>query len=114
MRASPLTSRLKRCLAVRDWPWSRLPPLLRWYVATPPVVALIVIAVLAGHTDWQLLDLAKFLLFTAASISLAYVAASFAFRWFPPSFAGEHVGSGLHAFTWALAVAACYILGGRI
>ena len=181
MRASSLASRLKRCLVVRDWPWSRLPPPLRWYVAAPPVAALIVIAALASHTDWRLLDLAKFLLFTgcgmiavastprlayttggltrdfgsiwvlptaillppiyaalvpipflatlqfwvhrgilyrrvftAASISLSYVVASFAFRWFPPSFAGPHVGSGLHAFTWAVAVAACYILGGRV
>ena len=181
MRASSLASRLKRCLAVRDWPWSRLPPPLRWYVAAPPVAALIVIAALASHTDWRLLDLAKFLLFTgcgmiavastprlayttggltrdfgsiwvlptaillppiyaalvpipflatlqfwvhrgilyrrvftAASISLSYVVASFAFRWFPPSFAGPHLGSGLHAFTWAVAVAACYILGGRV
>ena len=51
--------------------------------------------------------------FTAASISLTYVAVSALFRWFPPSFAGETVGSGMHAFTWALAVTACYVIGGR-
>ena len=35
MPASSLTSRLKRWVMVRDWPWWQLPPLLRWYVATP-------------------------------------------------------------------------------
>ncbi len=30
------------------------------------------------------------------------------------SFAGRAVGTGLHAFTWCLAVAACEILGGRV
>jgi diguanylate cyclase (GGDEF)-like protein len=51
--------------------------------------------------------------FTGASISLCCVATSLAFRWFPPSFAGGTVGHGLHAFTWAIAVAACEFLGGR-
>lgn len=51
--------------------------------------------------------------FTAASISLGYVAASIVFRWFPPSFAGEHLGTGLHVLTWTLAVAACETLAGR-
>lgn len=52
--------------------------------------------------------------FTAASISLTYVVASLVFRSFPASFAGGTVGSGLHAFTWVVAVTACEILGGRI
>jgi diguanylate cyclase (GGDEF)-like protein len=51
--------------------------------------------------------------FTAASICLSYAAVSVIFRWFPASFAGGHVGSGLHALTWALAVAACEALAGR-
>jgi diguanylate cyclase (GGDEF)-like protein len=51
--------------------------------------------------------------FTAASISLPYAGASFIFRWFPASFAGPVVGSGIHAVTWAAAVAACEIIGGR-
>jgi diguanylate cyclase (GGDEF)-like protein len=54
------------------------------------------------------------MVFTAADLSLSTVAASLAFRAFPPSFAGGAVGSGIHAFTWCLAVAACEILGGRI
>jgi diguanylate cyclase (GGDEF)-like protein len=52
--------------------------------------------------------------FTTASISLSYAAASLAFRSLWPSFAGGTVGSGLHAFTWVTAVAACGITGGRI
>jgi diguanylate cyclase (GGDEF)-like protein len=51
--------------------------------------------------------------FTAASISLPYAAVSVLFRWFPSSFAGSHLGTGLHALTWALAVAACEALAGR-
>jgi diguanylate cyclase (GGDEF)-like protein len=51
--------------------------------------------------------------FTAASISLPYAGASFIFRSFPASFAGPTVGAGIHAATWAVAVAACEIIGGR-
>jgi diguanylate cyclase (GGDEF)-like protein len=51
--------------------------------------------------------------FTAASISLPYAAVSVLFRWLPSSFAGSHLGTGLHALTWALAVAACEALAGR-
>ena len=53
------------------------------------------------------------MVFTAAAVSLSYTAASWVFRWFPPSFAGGSVGSGLHAFTWCVAVAACEMLGSR-
>jgi len=62
MRASSITYRLKLGIAVRDWPWWRLPPLLRWYVAAPPAVALAVIGFTAALTDWRLSDLLKFLL----------------------------------------------------
>ena len=51
--------------------------------------------------------------FTAAAIGLGYATSSFIFRWFPKSLAGDHVGAGLHALTWALAVAVCEIVGGR-
>jgi diguanylate cyclase (GGDEF)-like protein len=51
--------------------------------------------------------------FTAASISICYTVASLVFHSLPASFAGESVGSGMHAFTWALLVAGCYVLGGR-
>jgi diguanylate cyclase (GGDEF)-like protein len=52
--------------------------------------------------------------FTAASVSLTYTAVSVVFRWFPQSFAGSHIGTGWHALTWALAVAACEALAGRV
>jgi diguanylate cyclase (GGDEF)-like protein len=51
--------------------------------------------------------------FTAASISLSYALASFVFRCFSPSFAGGSVGSGVHAFTWVVAVLACEMVAGR-
>lgn len=51
--------------------------------------------------------------FTAASVSLPYVGAAYIFRLFPVPFAGPHVGTGMHAVTWAVAVAACEIAGGR-
>ena len=54
------------------------------------------------------------MVFTASSVCVSYAAASVVFRWLPNSIAGATVGSGLHAFTWALGVAACYVLGGRL
>lgn len=72
MQASSLTSRLKRWVTVRDWPWWRLPPMLRWYVATPIVAGLAVAGALAAHTDWRLSDLLTFfLLVCCGSISHA-------------------------------------------
>ena len=68
MQASSLAKRLKRCVAVTEWPWWRLPPLFRWYVATPPVVALVVIAVAAARTDWRADDLAKFFLLVCCGV----------------------------------------------
>ncbi len=52
--------------------------------------------------------------FAAATHALAYASVSLIFRAFPHSFAGAAPGTGLHAFTWCLAVAACEILGCRI
>jgi diguanylate cyclase (GGDEF)-like protein len=51
--------------------------------------------------------------FTAAAMGLAYGAASALFRAFPASMAGPSIGTGTHALTWAMAVAACEIVGGR-
>lgn len=181
MGASSLASRLKRCMAVREWMWWRLPLPLRFYVAALPVAAVVVIGVAAAFTDWRAHDIVEFLLligcgtisvaatprimysypgvvrdfstvwvipvaillppvyaalapiifiatlqtfvhrgvlhrrvFTVASISLPYAAVSVLFRWFPSSFAGSHLGTGLHALTWALAVAACEAIAGRL
>jgi diguanylate cyclase (GGDEF)-like protein len=52
--------------------------------------------------------------FTATSISMSYALASVIFRLFPASFAGGAIGAGWHAFTWALAVTMCEIVGGRV
>ena len=182
MRASSLASRLQRRLAVREWQWWQLPPLLRTYVGTIPVAAVVIIVATASHTEWREADLVKFLVltacgavsvastpriaytsgggvtrdfstvwvvpiaillppvytavvpivfvgimhmyvhrgvphrrvFTAATISLSYVAAGFVFRLFPASFAGPHLGSGNHIFTWVVAVAACEFIGCRV
>lgn len=179
MQASRPTSRLKRWVTVRDWPWWQLPPALRWYVATPIGAGLAAVGVAAVHTDWRSSDLQMFLLlvccgaishastpritytsgggltrdfssiwvlptaillppiyalvvsipfitvmqlwvhrgivyrraFTAAAHGLAYGAASWVFRLFPVAFAGDHVGSGTHAFTWCVAAVACEIIG---
>jgi diguanylate cyclase (GGDEF)-like protein len=54
------------------------------------------------------------MVFTASSVCVSYAAASLVFRWLPNSIAGAFVGTGFHAFTWALGVAACYIIGGRL
>ena len=54
------------------------------------------------------------MVFTASSVSVSYAAASAIFRSLPSSVAGISVGSGLHAFTWALMVMVCYIIGGRL
>jgi diguanylate cyclase (GGDEF)-like protein len=180
MQASSLATRLNRAVGVRDWPWRRLPPGLRIYVAAPVVFSLAVIGITAANTTWRTGDLVEFLLlvccgvvsvastpritymhpgvardfstiwalpaaillppvyaalapipfmavlqfwvhrgvlyrrvFTCASISLCCVATSLMFRSIPHSFAGGAIGSGLHAFTWTLAVAACEFLGGR-
>jgi diguanylate cyclase (GGDEF)-like protein len=182
MQASSLTRRLIRRFVVTDWAWWELPPLLRWYVATPIIGALAFMAISAAHTDWQLDDLVKFLVlaccgmvsnastpkiayttsggltrdfssvwvvpiaillppiyaaivpilfgiimqlcvykgiiyrrvFTAAATGLSYATASLVFHALPASFAGGSVGVGMHAFTWALAVAGCEIIGGRL
>jgi len=166
---------------VRDWPWWQLPPLLRWYVATPIAAWVAVAVILAMRTDWRSSDLLLFGLlvgcgsishaftprsaytsgggvtrdfssiwvlptaillppiyalvvpipfiavmqlvvhrgvvyrrvFTAAAMGLSYAAASWVFHSIPASFAGTSVGSGTHAFTWCLAVAACEIIGSR-
>ena len=84
-------------------------------VLLPPVyAALISIPLLATLQLFVHRGVVHRTVFTAASISLSYGAASLVFRSFPSSFAGGTVGSGLHAFTWVTAVAVCEIAGGRI
>jgi diguanylate cyclase (GGDEF)-like protein len=181
MKASSITTRLKRGLAVRDWAWWRDPPVLRWYVAAMIAAAIAVMGVSAARTEWRSGEAVEFLVlaccgmfsmastpkemytiggvtrdfssiwmlptaillppvyatlipipiiavmllfvhhgrlyrgvFSAATLGLCYAAASLLFRAFPVSFAGPSVGTGVHAFTWCIAVGACEILGLRI
>jgi diguanylate cyclase (GGDEF)-like protein len=84
-------------------------------ILLPPAYAAVVpIPMFAALWLWVYRGVLHRTVFTAASISLTYFVASLVFRSFPASFAGGTVGSGLHAFTWAVAVTACEILGGRI
>ena len=51
--------------------------------------------------------------FTVGAIGLAYGAASVLFHAFPTSFAGGAIGTGMHALTWAVAVAVGEQVGRR-
>jgi len=51
--------------------------------------------------------------FAAAAMGVSYGAASLVFRLLPVSVAGGAIGTGRHALTWALAVIACEVVGGR-
>src|ERR1700722_3391039 len=51
--------------------------------------------------------------FTVSAIALSYGAASVLFRAFPASFAGGAIGTGVHALTWAVAVAVAEQVGRR-
>ena len=51
--------------------------------------------------------------FTVGAIALAFGGVSLLFRAFPPSFAGPQIGTGMHALTWAVAVAICEQVGRR-
>jgi diguanylate cyclase (GGDEF)-like protein len=62
MQASSLRERLRRCASVQDWPWWRLPHVLRWYVAAPIVLLIAVMGIAAVNTHWGLADLVTFLL----------------------------------------------------
>jgi len=52
--------------------------------------------------------------FSAAALSLSYVAVSLLFRAVPDSVAGGFIGHGVHAFTWCLVVGAGEIIGCRL
>jgi diguanylate cyclase (GGDEF)-like protein len=84
-------------------------------VLLPPVYsAMVSIPMFATLHLWVHRGVVHRTVFTAASNSLCYAVASLVFHLLPTSVAGETVGSGTHAFTWALSVAGCYILGGRV
>ena len=62
MEASSVTRRLLASADVRNWAWWRLPWLLRVYVGSVPVIAIVLIGYAASQTVWSLADLEKFLL----------------------------------------------------
>lgn len=80
----------------------------------PAYAALVTVPMFATLHIWVHRGVVHRTVFTAASVSLGYAGASLLFRWLPHSFAGGSVGTGMHAFTWAVAVAVCYIIGGRL
>lgn len=83
-------------------------------VFLPPVYAGLMPIPLLMVIQWQVhRGVVYRRVFTCATLSLGYVAGSYIFRAFPASFAGGSIGTGLHAFTWAVAVVLCEIVGGR-
>lgn len=181
MQASSLATSLRLGVAVRDWAWWKLPPMLRGYVGFVIALAVAAIAVGLAETSWRVQDGVTFLLlvccgtvsmasaprimysypgvtrdfssiwviptaillppvyamlipipivatlhlfvyptvvhrrvFSAAAHSLTFGGVSVLFRAFPHSFAGPAPGTGIHAFTWCLAVAACEILAHQV
>jgi diguanylate cyclase (GGDEF)-like protein len=83
-------------------------------ILLPPVYVIVAPFPLLMLTQWLVFrGLLYRRVFTAAAMSLAYGAASIAFRAFPASFAGGSVGAGTHALTWTVAVVLCEIIGGR-
>jgi diguanylate cyclase (GGDEF)-like protein len=83
-------------------------------ILLPPVYAMVTPIPLLVLTQWRIhRGVIYRRVYTAAAMGLAYGAASLLFRAFPGSFAGGAIGTGVHALTWAVAVAACEIVGGR-
>jgi diguanylate cyclase (GGDEF)-like protein len=81
-------------------------------IVLPPVYAMLTPIPLQVLTQWRVHKGVVYRrVFTAGAISLTYGAASLLFRQFPSSFAGQ-IGTGLHALTWAIAVAVCELVGG--
>jgi diguanylate cyclase (GGDEF)-like protein len=81
-------------------------------ILLPPVYAMVAPIPLLVLTQWRVHRGAPYRrVFTGAAIGLAYGAASLAFHAIPASFAGSALGTGRHAITWTVAVAACEIVG---
>ena len=81
-------------------------------ILLPPVYAMVTPIPLLILTQWRVHRGAPYRrVFTGAAIALAYGAVSVAFHAIPASFAGSALGTGRHALTWTVAVAACEIVG---
>jgi diguanylate cyclase (GGDEF)-like protein len=83
-------------------------------ILLPPFYALVTPIPLYVLTQfWVFRGIVYRRVFTVGAIALAYGAASVLFHAFPASFAGETIGTGTHALTWAVAVALCEQVGRR-
>lgn len=81
-------------------------------ILLPPVYAVIAPAPLLALTQLVVRKTIVYRrVFTVGALGLAYGAASYTFRVFPHGFAGGTIGAGKHALTWAIAVAACELVG---
>jgi diguanylate cyclase (GGDEF)-like protein len=75
-------------------------------ILLPPFYALVTPIPLYVLTQlWVFRGVVYRRVFTVGAIGLAYGAASVLFHAFPASFAGGAIGTGMHALTWAVAVA---------
>jgi diguanylate cyclase (GGDEF)-like protein len=83
-------------------------------ILLPPVYAMVTPVPLYLLTQWRVYrGVVHRRVFTVAAMGLCYGVASMVFRAFPASFAGASIGTGVHALTFTVAVAACEIVGGR-
>src|SRR5208282_4450053 len=83
-------------------------------ILLPPFYALVTPIPLYVLTQmWVFRGVVYRRVFTVGAIALAYGAASVLFRAFPASFAGGTIGTGMHALTWAVAVAIAEQVGRR-
>jgi diguanylate cyclase (GGDEF)-like protein len=83
-------------------------------ILLPPVYAMVTPIPLYVLTQlWVFRGVVYRRVFTVGAIGLAYGAASVLFRAFPASFAGGTIGTGMHALTWAVAVAIAEQVGRR-
>lgn len=74
MQVSPVARRPTVLTRIEDWPWWRLPPLPRWFIAGVPLAAVAMAASFAAATTWYVADLLRFLLLLGCG--LASVAAT--------------------------------------
>ncbi|HME67279.1 MAG TPA: GGDEF domain-containing protein [Streptosporangiaceae bacterium] len=83
-------------------------------ILLPPVYAMVTPIPLYVLTQmWVFRGVVYRRVFTVGAIGLSYGAASVLFRAFPASFAGGTIGTGMHALTWAVAVAIAEQVGRR-
>jgi diguanylate cyclase (GGDEF)-like protein len=83
-------------------------------ILLPPFYAMVTpIPIYVLTQFWVAKGVAYRRVFTVGAIALAFGGVSLLFRAFPASFAGPAIGTGMHALTWAVAVAICEQVGRR-